>query len=217
MKRGNNMERGKERRLFPGSNTSEGFFSYYQFIMPQREAEHIFCLKGGPGVGKSTFMTKIGARLQDEGVNVEYLHCSSDPESLDGIAMPGLHTALLDGTAPHVIDPQNPGAVDEIINLGEYWDLAGIKQHKQQILDINAEVGLLFKRAYRYLKAAKCMMDDCLSIFGGEIRTGALGQAGLVIEKELKGVIGTGTGKARKMFARRMSRCAIRCFRMSAT
>lgn len=195
------MERGKERRLFPGSNTSEGFFSYYQYIMPQREAEHIFCLKGGPGVGKSTFMTNIGARLQQEGVDVEYLHCSSDPESLDGIAMRGLHVALIDGTAPHVTDPQNPGAVDEIVNLGEYWDLAGIKRHKKQIIDINAEVGQLFRRAYRYLKAAKCLMDDCLSICGGDSFTGALMQAAQIIEKEFKGIKGTGAGKSRKLFA----------------
>lgn len=196
------MERGKERHLFPGNNTSEGFFSYYHYIMPQREAEHIFCLKGGPGVGKSTFMTKIGDRLQQEGVDVEYLHCSSDPESLDGIVIPGLSVALIDGTAPHIIDPQNPGAVDEIINLGEYWDLKGIKQHKQQIIDINAEVGRYFRRAYRYLKAAKCLMDDCLSLCGGgEHMAGALAQAALITDKEMKSVVGTGTGKTRKMFA----------------
>lgn len=195
------MQRGKERHIFPGSNTSEGFFSYYQYIMPQRDAEHIFCLKGGPGVGKSTFMTRIAQRLQSEGVDIEYLHCSSDPDSLDAIAMPGLRVALIDGTAPHIIDPKNPGAVDEIVNLGEYWDLEGIKRHKAQIIDINAEIGRLFARAYRYLKAAKCMMDDCLSICGADNTAGALAHAAQIIDKEFKGVKGTGEGKARKMFA----------------
>jgi hypothetical protein len=198
-----NMERGKERHMFPGSNTSEGFFSYFQYIMPQREAEHIFCLKGGPGVGKSTFMTNIGKRVQDKGVDVEYLHCSSDPESLDGLAIPALKVALIDGTAPHVCDPQYPGATGETVNLGEYLDISGIKRHKQQIIDINTETGRLFKRAYKYLKAAKCMMDDCLNLCGGEeTYAGALGQAGLIIDKEFKGVIGTGPGAARSMFAR---------------
>ena len=195
------MERGKERHIFPGSNTSEGFFSYYQYIMPLREVEHIFCLKGGPGVGKSTFMTRIADRLQSEGADVEYLHCSSAPESLDGIALPGLRVAIIDGTAPHVIDPQNPGAVDEIVNLGEYWDLEGIKRHKAQIIDINAEVGRLFGRAYRYLKATKCVMDDCLAICGAGKSAGALAQAAQIIEKEFKGVKGTGEGTARKLFA----------------
>ncbi|WP_206459271.1 hypothetical protein [Anaerovorax sp. IOR16] len=47
---------GKQRHMFPGNNTPEGFFSYYQYILSQKEADKIFCIKGGPGVGKSTFM-----------------------------------------------------------------------------------------------------------------------------------------------------------------
>ena len=43
--------RGNVRNLFPGGNTSEGFFSYYHFILEQQEAENIICIKGGPGTG----------------------------------------------------------------------------------------------------------------------------------------------------------------------
>ena len=53
------MSQGKSRDLFPGGNTSLGFFSYYNNIISQEEANRIFVIKGGPGVGKSTFM-KIG-------------------------------------------------------------------------------------------------------------------------------------------------------------
>jgi hypothetical protein len=31
------------------------------------------------------------------------------------------------------VDPKNPGAVDEIINLGDFWDEEGIRKNK----DIN--------------------------------------------------------------------------------
>lgn len=159
------MERGNERHLFPGNNTPEGFYSYYHYILPQREANHIFCIKGGPGVGKSTFMKRIGKRLQDMGFDVEYLHCSSDPDSLDGIVIPKLRVSMIDGTAPHVVDPKNPGAVDEIINLGEYWNLSGIKQNKEEVIDINEKVGLLFKRSYRYIAASKHLLDDITCIY----------------------------------------------------
>lgn len=178
--------RGKERHMFPGSNTSEGFFSYYDYILPQREAEHIFCVKGGPGVGKSTFMTRTANALSESGVDTEYLHCSSDPESLDGVLFPKLKIAIIDGTAPHVIDPKNPGAVDEIVNLGECWRLDGIKQHKKQIIDINEEVGRLFRRAYRYLKAAKNVLDDIADLCRTpETAMGERAQAEMIIEKEL--------------------------------
>ena len=49
-----------ERHIYPGGNTPKGFFSYYSYILGQREANKIVCIKGGPGVGKSSFIRKIG-------------------------------------------------------------------------------------------------------------------------------------------------------------
>lgn len=90
---------GTIKRVFPGGNTNRGFVSFYdQIIGP--EATHIFVIKGGPGVGKSTFMKAIGAVMQAEGYDLEYHHCSSDNNSLDGLVIPALGVALLDGTAP---------------------------------------------------------------------------------------------------------------------
>ncbi len=58
---------GKTRNLYPGGNTPCGFYSYYNYILPQRKAEKIFCIKGGPGTGKSTLMKKIGRHFVDKG------------------------------------------------------------------------------------------------------------------------------------------------------
>lgn len=154
------MAKGKIRRMFPGGNTSYGFFSYYDYILPQDEAERIFCIKGGPGVGKSTFMKKIGEQFLDMGYDVEFMHCSSDSDSIDGVVIPAKKTALLDGTAPHVVDPKNPGVVDEIIHLGDFWDEDGIRKNKDKIIKGNMEVKENFKRAYRYIKAAYLIYED---------------------------------------------------------
>ena len=156
-------DRGKIRRVFPGGNTSLGFYSLYEYILPQEEANRIFILKGGPGVGKSTFITKIGEDMIDLGIDIEYHHCSSDNDSLDGILIPSIKVALIDGTAPHVVDPKNPGAVDEIINLGEYWDESKISPMKDKVLKINKQTGRLFKIAYSLLKEAKVAYDECKS------------------------------------------------------
>lgn len=155
----------EDRHVFPGGNTPAGFYSYYRYILLQDAASRIFVVKGGPGVGKSTFMRKIGEAMGEAGHPVEYMHCSSDPGSLDGLVIPGLRAALIDGTAPHVVDPQNPGAVDEIVNLGQYWSLSGIKEHRGEIVETNAAVGVLFERAYRYLGAAKMVYDDRNAIY----------------------------------------------------
>jgi len=196
------MKKGKEKHIFPGNNTPVGFYSYYQYILPQEEANHIFCLKGGPGVGKSTFMKTAGNRMQERGFSVEYLHCSSDPDSLDGVVIPKIHVALIDGTAPHVVDPINPGAVDEIINLGDYWDRDGIKQNKENVMKINGEVGRLFKRAYKYIAAARFLMDDVIEIYERATEeSGAIIEAEIVINRELNRNTVRKFGKERKQFA----------------
>lgn len=159
------MPRGKGRDMFLGSNSCRGFFSFYRYIISPQEAERIFVLKGGPGVGKSTFMKKIGERMLESGYDVETMHCSSDSYSLDGIVIPEIGIAVLDGTAPHVVDPQNPGAVDEIINLGEFWDDTMLHKNKQSILDIQREISQYYARAYRHLAAAACIYDDNVALY----------------------------------------------------
>lgn len=155
---------GSIRKLFPGGNTAEGFFSFYDYII-ETDATRIMVIKGGPGVGKSTFMRRIAEVMVEKGYDVELHHCSSDNGSLDGVVIPAIRVALIDGTAPHVVDPKNPGCVDEIIHLGDYWDEAKMRAGKAQILRINREVGRSFARAYRYLKAAKAVHDDWETIY----------------------------------------------------
>jgi len=154
------MSQGKVRHLFPGGNTSLGFFSYYSNIITQDEADRLIIIKGGPGVGKSTFMKKIGEEMLQKGYDVEFLHCSSDNNSLDGIKIPELKIAFIDGTSPHMVDPKSPGAVDEILNFGEFWDDKGIRIHKEDIIKTNKEIGAIFARAYKYLKAAYAIYQD---------------------------------------------------------
>lgn len=156
--------KGSVRRIFPGGNTPQGFHSFYDHITPP-DTNKIFVMKGGPGVGKSTFMKKIAEELVDRGYDVELLHCSSDNNSLDGVRIPAIGVTLVDGTAPHVVDPRNPGAVDEIVHLGDYWDESALRAHREDILKVNREVGRLFARAYDNLRAAKAFHDELESYY----------------------------------------------------
>ena len=147
------------RSMFPGGNTPEGFYSYYNYILPQRKAKKIFCLKGGPGVGKSTLMKAAGRYFHEKGESVDFLWCSSDPDSLDGVLLKERAILLVDGTAPHIVDPKNPGAVDEIVNLGAFWDEGSIAGSREQIISCNENIAQAFDFAYGYLKAAKAQHD----------------------------------------------------------
>ncbi len=196
-------KRGRIRKLFPGGNTAYGFHSFYDHIV-RPGANRIFVIKGGPGVGKSTFMRAIADKLVNRGHDVELHHCSSDNGSIDGVYIPALDVALIDGTAPHIVDPKNPGAVDEIVHLGDHWDLEGLRGNKGEILATNREVARSFNRAYDYLAAARGF-NDCLESY--MMDTGALdiNKANAATERLFARVFGASRGngpvRVRRLFA----------------
>ncbi len=157
-------EKYKERHMFPGGNTPEGFCSYYDYIIDRNTAKRVYVLKGGPGVGKSSYMKKVAKAVIGNTDKIEFLHCSSDPQSLDGVVIPSAGIAMIDGTSPHIVDPVYPAAVDEIINLGEFWDKKGIEEHKDEIISTQYNIKYEYQRAYKYLKAAELIDDDTNSM-----------------------------------------------------
>lgn len=158
------LKKGNIKKVFPGGNTAKGFFSYYDNIIGP-DATRFFIIKGGPGVGKSTFMKKIGYAMIDKGYDVEFHQCSSDNSSLDGVKIPALNIAIIDGTSPHVVDPKYPGGVDEILNFGDFWNEAGMRKNRDQIVSITSKLAKLYKRVYRFISAAKSLRDDMEVIY----------------------------------------------------
>ncbi len=88
--------------FFLGANSGLGFQNLFgRFCAPENHYD-LLVLKGGPGVGKSTMMRRLGKAMEARGEQVEYLYCSGDPGSLDGVSIPRIRCAVVDGTAPHV-------------------------------------------------------------------------------------------------------------------
>jgi len=154
------MKKGNIIRYFPGNNTPDGYLSFFDYVLPWKQAKRIIIIKGGPGVGKSTMIRKITQELVNRGFDVELLHCTADSNSLDGLIVRYYNVAVVDGTAPHIIDPKYPGCVDEILNLGQYWNEAGLQKQKDQILYLQERVKHLYSRVYNYLKAARIIFQN---------------------------------------------------------
>lgn len=197
------MVEGNIRHMFPGGNTPKGFYSYYNYIIDRAAANKIFILKGGPGTGKSTFMKKIGYNMAKQGYNVEFMHCSSDSNSLDGIVIPKLLVAVIDGTSPHITDPVYPGAVDEIINLSQFWDEEGVVSFREEIILNSEKKKECFERVYRYLKSAYFLIEDTKRIFEKALDRGA---ESIFIHTLKSMLFGQGApakdfGKQRRLFA----------------
>lgn len=67
-----------------GAVSPAGFAGYFDQMLKLRSGWHSLLIKAGPGCGKSTMMNKIAGHLTGRGETVELIHCSSDPDSLDG-------------------------------------------------------------------------------------------------------------------------------------
>lgn len=95
------MKQSHIKKVFPGGNTSQGFYSFYDYMLGP-DAQKLFILKGGPGVGKSTFIKEVAETMLAKGYDLEFHYCSSDNDSLDGVVIPKLQIGVIDGTAPHL-------------------------------------------------------------------------------------------------------------------
>jgi len=146
------MEQHSE-TYFLGANSPDGFYSLYdRFTDPRRDA--LYILKGGPGCGKSTFMRIIAGNAAAAGFPTECMLCSGDPRSVDAIYIRGLHTAFVDGTAPHVTEPAFPGVTASYVDLGAFYDSASLAAEREAIFRLNAAYKKKYDGAYRYIRAA---------------------------------------------------------------
>lgn len=154
---------GKIKNYYAGGNTARGFYSLYESNL--KDLNRLYILKGGPGTGKSSLMREIGSYWVDQGYNIEYLHCSSDNNSIDGVKIIDLKVGIVDGTAPHVIEPKAPGAIEEYINLGEAWDSEKLATQREKINKLNEDRSEAFKKAYSTFAEALKIHDDWEKIY----------------------------------------------------
>ena len=186
--------------FFLGANSGSGFQNLFSEIMDPETAFDIMILKGGPGVGKNTFMREIGRTMEQAGADVEYLWCSGDPDSLDGVVIPALRCAVCDGTSPHAVEPKYPAAVDRYVDLGRFYDLPAAKVQAGEVKRHTRDYQDAYGRAYRCLKAARQVeLDTVAEVSRNFDRQRAARRFSGIMARELRGR-GSGTGKITRRF-----------------
>jgi len=153
------MKKNKtELRFFLGANAASGFVSHFEELYDPEGGWQCYILKGGPGTGKSSIMKRIVELTP--ALEHELIHCSSDPESLDGVIFPEKKICIADGTAPHVMEPHYPGAVEQIVNLGEFWDKRGLAENTEEIIRHTKATAVFHQRSGRLRDAAGVHIAD---------------------------------------------------------
>ena len=142
------------RSYYAAANTANGFHSLFSEIFAPESLARIYIIKGGPGTGKSTFIYGIAGAAAERGLETEYYYCSADTSSLDGVVIPSLRVAVIDGTSPHAHEPRFPGACEKIINLGEHFDCAHLAAMRAEIEILTGECTACYGRSARFLAAA---------------------------------------------------------------
>lgn len=155
MKGGTIMDNTALTDFFAAANGFGGFRSYFGEIFKRNDFTRVFILKGGPGTGKSTLMKRIRDTFKEKGC-VQSVRCSSDPDSLDGTIIKNgkSSVAIIDGTSPHEEDTRFPGAIDEIVNLGEAWNESALVKHRNEIVELCEKKKKHYATAYDLLELA---------------------------------------------------------------
>ncbi len=193
------MKKPSQIRYFLGANSCYGFRSLYGGFCPAEEGCFLHVIKGGPGCGKSSFMRRIGAAAEERGLAVEYVLCSGDPDSLDGVFIPALSLGYVDGTAPHVIEATCPGCGGTYLDLGRFYNAAALRPNTNRIMDINRIYKALYSLAYEQIAAGGALLPRRRGgLWGKEERE--------KIEKKVAGFakrefpVPGGKGKVREIF-----------------
>ncbi|MEH6942569.1 PRK06851 family protein [Bacillus sp. JJ722] len=148
---------------FAGGNTARGFYSLYEYNLAG--LKKLFILKGGPRTGKSTLMKNIGQYFDDKGYSLQYLHCSSDNDSIDGVIINELGVGIVEGTAPHILQPRLLGTIGQYVNIEEAWDADSLTQQTESINSLMEQIATAFQSAYDSFAKALSVHDEWEAIY----------------------------------------------------
>ena len=148
-------------RYFLGANSIHGFYSAYDSMVDPTAGDKLYIIKSGPGSGKSSFMKRIAEKADSAGYSSELIFCSGDPDSLDGVYFPEKRTAIVDGTSPHVIEPDYPAICDNYVPLGQFYSEKA-SEVKGEVMRLFASYKACYTRAYRSLDHFASIMSPVM-------------------------------------------------------
>ena len=196
--------------FFLGANSGEGFYSLYDQLLNGR-FDDLLILKGGPGCGKSTFMRRAGAAMEQVGERVVYINCSGDPDSLDGAIFLDRNAAIVDGTSPHVLEPTYTVASERYVDLTRFYDVDAAKARRAEIVALSDEYRAHYRSAYHVLRALDEVAGERRTVLHAQMDFSKLARrVNAILARELRGE-GSGSGRVDRAFLGGLTHCGDIC------
>lgn len=171
-------------RYFLGNNTARGFIGNYEKELKNKY--RVILLKGGPGTGKSSILKKLAQEAKSRGYDYELWYCSGDPDSLDGVYIKQLDTAIVDATAPHASGADLPKIKDFLYDLADSLSHEKLYENKAEIDELLYAKKKHFARAYQHLRAAYCHLKNQIELESDGLKIADIRAYAAVLASELR-------------------------------
>lgn len=156
--------KGKIINVFPEGITSQGFCSFYGHILRKEDASEIIYVKDGSIIANSLIFRKIGTFFSDKGYDVEYHHCSLDPNKLLGIVIKDLKVALIDNNVFNLEECTYSNSKFEFLDMNECFNTDNYKDVDHIVTDICTDISIYMDRACKYLKASNFIHQNLVNL-----------------------------------------------------
>lgn len=154
---------GTLRYVLTSSYTHRGFHTFIPGLL--QGLKRVYILKGAPGSGKSSFIRFIGEHMSEQGYEVEFWISAVDAVSPDGVYIPQLNAAVINGSLSLPIDPRYPGVRDVLINLEEFWDEQKIDGQQAEIIELVDQMESCLQQVTAQLQEAAAIYEEAKDIY----------------------------------------------------
>lgn len=146
--------------FFLCTNAANSFFSLCAPFDEPCPGIRRFLIKGSAGCGKSTAMKRIAAVTAGRDRLTERIHCSSDPESLDGVILHDAHCSIMDATPPHAVEPAFPASFQTVCNLWGCLRESVLTPRLPELAGLQQEIGACHEKCRQLLSCAQLLLAD---------------------------------------------------------
>lgn len=146
--------------FFLCATMANDFFSLCAPFDEPKSGVRRYLIKGSAGNGKSTAMKQAAEACEPFDSLIERIHCSSDPDSLDGVIFKDAKCSIVDATPPHPVEPKFPGSFQTIVNFFDALNEEILAPKLPALKTLSEEISLCHQKARRLMAGADALLSD---------------------------------------------------------